>query len=409
MMKSIMLAAFVFSVFFCVFAGDTLRARAEKGEPSAMFEACSEYFTVRRRIRLFGRRYLYGLAAEKGLPEAMFNYAWCLENGAGVKKDEFRAYDLYTKAAAKGLPDAAFARAMLLMRGIENRLPRDVSSAKTQLEKLAVEKVYPPACAEFARILLQEEDNPFAASRAFRILSDGVRKESTYASVYTLLADCYYNGRGTLPDVKKAVPFLEKASSLGDAEASLKLAFIFESGLSGGVPDIPKAVGYYKLASGLGVAEARYKLANFMILGLAEGSSEDAEKLYVLASEQGHAGASFKVAMMKLERDDDKRPAVEQLFSLAKRGDADSMYELARLMSGERKILKVDEKNAFFWFKSAADAGVAAAQRETAVCYFNGRGCVQNDSEGGRYLRLAARNGDVLAVQMLSRNSRSPW
>jgi TPR repeat protein len=52
-----------------------------------------------------------------------------------------------------------------------------------------------------------------------------------------------------------------------------------------------------------------------------------------------------------------------------------------------------DHGQAAFYFRHAADLGLALAQFHTAVSYDKGEGVPQNHSEAARYYRLAADQG----------------
>lgn len=407
-----------FTIFFLAAQDDSsslkaLRTKAENGDVQAQFELGNSYFYGSENVRKNPvlAAYWFKKAADEGLAEAEFNYAWCLENGSGVEKNEGNALEYYGRAASKGIKEAAFILAMIRMRGIEGALEPSAAEAKSVLEGLSKDG-YAPAKGELAALYLAEKNNIHADELAFELLREAVESKTDYAKVYRLFADCYYSGRGTLPDPEKAVPYLEKASELGDIESIVKLAYILERGL----PRVPvnrkRAIEYYRVAASKDNPEALCRIADFIVAGDEKGTSQDAEKLYEKAASFGHPRAQYKFAVMLLEHEnepDDIRRGTELLMQSARGGNPDGQYELAKLFHGEKKILKVNDEMAFFWLTEAARRDHAAAQRELAICYFNGKGCVKDDAKGGEMLRMASKNGDVIATQMLSRNSRSPW
>jgi len=68
-----------------------------------------------------------------------------------------------------------------------------------------------------------------------------------------------------------------------------------------------------------------------------------------------------------------------------------------------------DWAKAFPLFQSAADQGRAAAQYETAKCYFSGRGTARDDAKAVHYFSLAAVQGHVDAQYRLAQCHRYGW
>ena len=66
---------------------ETIRKKSIAGDRNAMFELGTAYFQgasgIRRNETLAA--YWFRKAAEAGLPDAMYNYALCLNQGVGVK------------------------------------------------------------------------------------------------------------------------------------------------------------------------------------------------------------------------------------------------------------------------------------------------------------------------------------
>ena len=145
---------------------DPLRAKAAEGNKIAMFKLGDEYFygTKTRLPNPTLAAYWYKKAADAGLPEAMFNYAVCLERGTGVEKNRFEAYDWMKKAADAGVKMARFQLAMTDLYGIpedkERGLPAKpplATYALSQLEQLAEEQ-FIPAETVLAELLLRQNN-----------------------------------------------------------------------------------------------------------------------------------------------------------------------------------------------------------------------------------------------------------
>jgi uncharacterized protein len=64
-----------------------------------------------------------------------------------------------------------------------------------------------------------------------------------------------------------------------------------------------------------------------------------------------------------------------------------------------------DDRMAFFWYETAAQAGDPGAQYETAMRYFRGRGVARSDSAGRAWLERAASRGHAEAKRELDRRT----
>ena len=61
-----------------------------------------------------------------------------------------------------------------------------------------------------------------------------------------------------------------------------------------------------------------------------------------------------------------------------------------------------DYKEAFKWWRLAAEQGIAAAQYTLGVMYKAGEGVPQDNQRAIKWLRLAAQQGDVRAQDLLN-------
>jgi len=67
---------------------------------------------------------LLKIAADDGVPEALYDLAVCYQNGEGVRENDRKAFDLYLRAALKGEVDSVVevARCLKYGRGVERNL-----------------------------------------------------------------------------------------------------------------------------------------------------------------------------------------------------------------------------------------------------------------------------------------------
>ena len=102
--------------FFCLFligcaavfcvrmsaAEDELREKALLGDAKSEFALGNEYFygTETRKANPVLAAHWFRKASDE-IPEAMYNYGFCLEQGMGVDRDPVAAAECYRKAAEK--------------------------------------------------------------------------------------------------------------------------------------------------------------------------------------------------------------------------------------------------------------------------------------------------------------------
>lgn len=84
---------------------------------------------------------------------------------------------------------------------------------------------------------------------------------------------------------------------------------------------------------------------------------------------------------------------VQDLFKAAKSGQAAAQFYLATHYQLGREIQK-DDKQAFTWYKAAADQGISAAQLNVGRMYADGIGVSKNETLARQYLEKAASHGD---------------
>ena len=393
---------------------DPLRADAAKGDKIAMFKLGDEYFygTGTRLPNPTLAAYWYKKAADAGVPEAMYNYAVCLERGSGVDRDRFEAYNWMKKAADAGVKIARFQLAMTDLHGIpedkERGLPAKPplpSYALSQLERLA-EEHFIPAETALAELLLTQ-NNARAVEKAVRILNRLVSLKTPPPAALRMMADCKYAGRGMKRNPEEMIQLLRKAARQGDAEALGKLAFCYEYGRVVKT-DLKKAFDLYRVSAERGNPMSQFKYAEFIANGTLSKNPDIHTALpwYRKAAEQKNPQALFRLGVFSLEgigMKKDPHQAAEYFFESATRGYPRAQYNLGCLYAAGEGGLVKDESAAVYWFSLAAKGGDAVAQRALALRYLEGRGVTRSITKGEEWLRKAARNGDFEAEELLKR------
>ena len=400
-------------------ADDDLREKALLGDPKSEFALGNEYFygTKTRKANPVLAAHWFRKASDE-IPEAMYNYGFCLERGLGVDRDPVAAAECYRKAAEKKCEQAEFKYARVLLNGVEFRtvserskykdseLPAtDPEKGRKMIQSLS-DRGYLPAQVELAAILFSKRDEVSGkdAEMAFELVSKAVKDPDAPARAWRVLADCYFSGFGTLPDGKKMIDALEKAAEKGDLDAISRMGYCYEFGINVEA-DSKKALACNERAAKAGLPSAMLKYGDMIAAGEVDGKgSDDALVWYWKSADEDCPEALYRLGTMSLNGIGmDKDP--ELAASLFSRGaqfeHPKSQYELGRLFLLNDGPIAKDERAAFFWFNHAASKGDAASQRQLAECYEHGIGCEADEEKAMLLYREAARNGDVEARRRL--------
>jgi hypothetical protein len=182
----------------------------------------------------------YRLAAQSGLPQAMYNVGIFYENGAVVDKDPLKAFQLVQKAATSGIPVAAFRLGSYYQQGLG--VAQDIVAAAAWFERAA---------------------------------KAGVPQAQL---VYGVMLE---NGSGVEPSIAAAAAMYEKAADQGNAQAMVNLAQIYERGAIGGSKNPARAWEYASLAVDASNGDAKAKeYRDTIAKGLSKAELEKATKSY---------------------------------------------------------------------------------------------------------------------------------
>ncbi len=411
------------AVFYArVFAAeDKLREKALLGDPKSEFALGNEYFygTETRKANPVLAAYWFRKASDE-IPEAMYNYGFCLEQGVGVDRDPVAAAECFRKAAEKKCEQAELKYAMVLLNGVEFRtveesakfkdedIPdRDPEKARKMIRSLS-DRGYLPARVELAAMLIARPDNVSAkdAEEAFALVSKAVKAPDAPARAWRVLADCYFSGFGTVPDGKKMIEALETAVAKGNLESLSRMGYCYEFGINVKA-DPKKALACYERAAKAGLPAAMLKYGDMIAAGEVDGKgSDDALVWYKKSAAEDCPEALYRLGVWNLHGiGTEKDPELaSELFSRgAQLEHANCQYELGMLFLKKDGPIAKDDKAAFFWFNRAASKGNAPAQRQLAVCYETGTGCDVDLEKALALYREAARNGDVEARLRLNK------
>lgn len=143
-----------------------------------------------------------------------------------------------------------------------------------------------------------------------------------------------------------------------DVEAMTLLGRVYDEGLN----KAKEAFAWFKKAAELGNAQAQVELAELYDAG--EGVTQDTEqavKWYEKAAEQGHEEAQLALALHYLEDLEDNATAIEYFDKAAEQGNATAQYRLGLIYLGDAGV-PTNNLKAWVYFSLAADKVTEAAQ-----------------------------------------------
>lgn len=317
---------------------DALIPLAENGNVQAQLKLGGMYFTGTGTVRIpRTAAKFYRMASQQGDPEGQYHYANMLLDGIGVEQDESAGFDLMLAAAKAGLPAAQYRMAELYWNGKAFKLGK---TEPVGMRGTAIEWLKNAVAAE-------------------------------YAPAMVMMGRAYSNGSGKYLAVDKAeaLRLFQRASELGNSDATFALALAYATG-EGAEQDAERAMEAYKAAAEGGNAEAQAHLGQIFELGI--GVRADAALSFFWfekAGKQGHPTSMSKVGLA---------------------------YEFG-------KGVEQDYDKARFWYNKAYKAGDPDGLARLALLYYEGKGVPQEAHRAQSFLTMAQQQGSVLAQTVLTR------
>jgi hypothetical protein len=190
-----------------------------------------------------------------------------------------------------------------------------------------------------------------------------------------------------------------------DPVAMTLLGEIYAQGLGVGRDD-SKAAQWYKLAAAHGDRDAMFALAMFNLEGRAgPRNTGEADRLLEAAAQLGHAAAAYDLGLLYLQGQQfpqDFAKAATLFKQASAAGNPEAQYALATMYKEGRGVPK-DAKDATRLMGLASVAGFVDAMVEYAIAEFNGDGVEKNESAAANLFLAAARRGNPIAQDRLSR------
>ena len=393
---------------------DPLREKAYSGDPEAAFKLGNDYYYGEngRNKNLHLAAHWYLQAAKKNLPEAMYNYAICAERLSKTPGEKYKAFQWYQKAAEMDFDPARFRLAALYSEGLKDEdgkvlIRKSPASALVQLEILN-SRDYEPGQLLLASLLLQPGVREERKARAYGILTKVCARKKHSPAALRMLADCFYGGIGCEKNPRKAFLYLVNASDRGDAEATAKLGYLYETGESGVKKDLKRAFECYKKAAGQQHGMGMYKYGEALFDGtLMEEGKGKKEALELLrgSAAQGCVQAMYKLGTIYESGLGGEKAnagiAARCYYEAAKLGFAPAQYKFGQFFAEGKGVRQQDDGAAFYWFRLAAVQGYPAALRCAGIALLEGKGIERSRTRGMSLLQEAAKKGDVTAIRLL--------
>ena len=292
-------------------------------------------------------------------------YGVCYEYGAGVDKDEEKAYKYYYTAANLGQP----------------------------LGQCNIAEVYLSGTKGF-EVNYQE---------AYKYVNAAI--EQNCPNAYKIMGDIYYYGLGTTEDNNKAAEWYTKASDAGDTSASVQLADMYIHGI-GVTKNEYKGYMLYKAGAdaddinaigGLGFC---YENGYGVTKNIATAIS-----YYKKAAEKGHNYSLYRLYLLYRDGNGvskDTNLAIQYLRQAADNGYNDAVYRLGlEYLMGE--ILHEEPMTAIKYMTNAADNGMTFAAGVLGIFYYSGQENVGKDyNKAFKYLYQAIQSPKVFEEDLLS-------
>jgi len=329
------------------------------------------------------------VAAEFGDPAAQTRLAAQYAYGRGVAQNWGEAERLFQLAAAKG--DVIAQRGLGVLYAGEEAGNQNFSRAAHWLLE-AADQGDVPANAALGFLTLQGKVPGGTDADAFRRLKTAA--EGGHIDAMAALGYLYQQGRGTDSDLGGAETWYRRASIRGHIGATLSLGFLLADDLP--VPDYVSAALAFREAADLGNAIGQYALGRLYLSGVGvPADPAKAEELLKLAADQESAPALEILAALKASSSDGQEiSAAASLFDRAiQAGSREALYHRAHMALSGPGIAPSDASSGLDMLQEAADRGSAAACLQLGVLHAKGELLPQNYDEAARWYRAAAENG----------------
>lgn len=386
-------------------------------------------------------------ASDTGDKDAMFAYAFALQNGLGgleAPKDKPTALNdeaklLYKKSADAGNPLAVNNLGLLKLSTGEDvkssvAIIEDAANAGNTRARITMGEMYlegigvakdpemsirwlqraqeaEPNETSFLIARIQESSNNQAAALAnFRKAAD-----NKYLPAMIYLGNKLLNGQGLATDLEEARKWFTKAIEAGATGAKVNLGIISEAeaalennkGDKGDAAKVTehyqKALALYQEAAALKVPDAYTKIGYYYEngLGVAKDEAKAAEQ-YQLGSDAGQPASLYRLALMNEEgrgvKEKNETEALKLFYTSARNGFAAAQTALAERYRNGKSGLLQDPIAALSWMERAYQSGDLSAQLQYANMLETGEAGGTNYKTASELYVDAAKKGSPVAM-----------
>ncbi|MCQ2085598.1 MAG: ATP-binding cassette domain-containing protein [archaeon] len=360
-------------------------------------------------------------AAFSGNPIAMTEYAeLCIDRGDMESAERF-----LLMAAKRGHRDAMWKYSVLHSEFQEDDLERTLEIMSRKGDHFDAYRY-----AEYLRIVARNEAGLEKAYKAYRVAAELGNLDAKYRA-----ASMQINGTGTPIDIKSAIADLEVLGNYGHPKAMSDLAKIYMDGRYV-KPDYETGFNWTLKLANAGIADSQFTVAIMYSSGIGtEVNMEEANawfKRYAISALEGpvsEASESAKIIGCRLPLDSfkinnvlikgySKRALSENLTTMmdaSKVKKQDYVFQLAKqaaYTSGKPQTfladcyyrgigVEADPAKAFELFHVAADSGSSRAMMTLALMYRYGVGTERNQMMFERYIRMAAKRDNTVALNVV--------
>jgi len=227
------------------------------------------------------------------------------------------------------------------------------------------------------------------------------------------LGYCYMEGLRVPKNPEKGVRLYEQALKGGYIPSANNLGIVYLNGWLG-AKEPAKAADYFRFAAEKGLASAEGNLGTLY----RDGTGVDRDLAEAVRHFQKAADAGSSWAMTRLYEcywdgagvPADRARAMDWLAKAALAGDPGGQCELGYRRSfqnditdsaGNQSTLPPNPREAFHWFRLAAEQNLPAAQYHLGLCYLRGEGTAVDEARGLELIRSAADQGFDEAIHDL--------
>lgn len=404
-------------LIFLLFFGGFLSASAQKNlsekksktkveSPHKQYALGKTYEYNAKRKNLNKAVELYKKAAKHSYDSALFALGRLHAEGKGIVRNDSIALAYFEAAAKKGHTEANFRAAERYEKGIGTKKNAD-KAVKYYLK--AYGNDYPGTFAALNRLdsvgainkayWVSKKDKNYLKYKRTLINKIDLSKVKDAQKNYEL--GNFFNAEKKF---KKALSCYQKAADKNHPEALFALGMLYKLGNKTIPQNNDIAIKYFISSANLGNKKSKKALETFNISSFSDINSRD----YLLhRANTGDVNSQFKVYHHYRRGTNGFEKSIEKAISYCQKaawGDhVGAIMTLGNLSHKDSYESNANPKQAFMWFKKAADLKNDSAKLVVAQMYEKGLGVEKNEHYAIYYYVEAANGGISLARHYLSK------